>query len=107
VLFRSKPKEAASASLTSFFPIEANVNPVVIQRATKEQTDPQFLAPLSALTSGQYQFIGGPKQPEQKAKGETLERKRGGVLTASEEAIIGGTPAFLNAPVAPSFAFLG
>jgi len=91
-----KSKEEPTQTLFSVFPIQANVEPlgVPIQIGQREEEPFKFSPPLSQL-EGQYQFIGQPKPPIEKETNPLERRRTGGVLSAAEEAIIGGIPAFI------------
>jgi hypothetical protein len=93
---KNKPKEEPTQTLFSVFPITANVEPlrVPIQIGQREEEGFKFSPPLSQL-GGQYEFIGQPKQPTEKETNPLERRRTGGVLSAAEEAIIGGIPTFI------------
>jgi hypothetical protein len=96
---KNKPKkeEEPKSNLFSVFPTQANVEPlsIPIQIGQREEDPFKFSPPLSQL-EGQYEFIGQPKQPTEKETNPLERRRGGGVLTGAEEAVIGGTPAFLT-----------
>lgn len=97
---KEKKDREKGASLFEFLPTTANVEPlgIPIQIGLKGADEGfKYSAPLSQL-EGQYQFIGQPKPPTEKEQGGLERRRGGGVLSAAEEAIIGGTPAFLAQP---------
>jgi hypothetical protein len=93
---KEKRDREKGESLFASFPTTANVEPlgIPLQIGQKEAEGFKYSAPLSQL-EGQYQFIGQPKPPTEKETNPLERRRTGGVLSAAEEAIIGGIPAFI------------
>jgi hypothetical protein len=95
---KAKKDRTKGASLYQFLPTKENEEAVGIplQIGFKGVDEGfKYSAPLSQ-SEGQYEFIGQPKQPTEKETNPLERRRGGGVLTGAEEAVIGGTPAFLT-----------